>query len=182
MDLTDGLSLTDGVITLRTPTIDDAQDVASAVLASIDHLMAYLPWATRAYDTEAATNWITGAYDPTAHTFLVLDPDGQLVGSAGLNRVDALNDKCDLGYWLRPDATGNGYATRATNLLIEYALEQVGMHRIEIYMSIENEPSTRVAERSISGYQGGRYEGIARGRLKYHGRYHDAHMFAVVAT
>ena len=170
------MKLTDGVITMRTPTLDDAEAMAAAVQASSDHLHDFMVWATPDYDVDMAREWISGATDANAHPFLILDPAGDVVGSAGLNRVDRVNDRCDIGYWLRPEATGNGYATRASNLLLDYAIGEVGLHRVEIYMAVENEASRRVAERTAA-----EYEGVLRGRLKYNGRYHDAHMFALVA-
>lgn len=171
----DAIELTDGVIVLRTPTLDDADAVVEAVQASLEHLRPFMPWATGAYDVDAARQWINGEIDPAAHAFVIVDGDDRIVGSAGVNRIDSLNDGADIGYWLRPDATGKGYATRAANLLLEYAVEQIGLHRVEIYMSVENTASRRVAERTAA-----QYEGVQRGRLKIRGRYHDAHMYAFV--
>lgn len=171
------MELTDGVVKLLTPTEEDAPMVAAAVQASLSHLHQYMPWASPGYGVEDALSWIRGEVDPGSHAFIVFDETGRIVGSAGLNRLDAVNDGCDLGYWLRPDATGKGYATRATNLLIGYAVNTVGLKRVEILMSVENEPSRRVAERSVATY-----EGVRRGRLKYGDRYHDAHVFVFVSS
>ena len=170
------MQLTDGVIVLRTPVPQDAAAVAEAVQASSDHLHEFMQWATPNYGVDDARAWIDGKIDPGAHPFLILDDSGAIVGSAGLNRVDTANDRADIGYWLRPDATGKGYATRAARLLLDYAIDEVGLHRVEIFMAVENEASRRVAERT-----GAAYEGVQIGRLKYHDRYHDAHVFALIA-
>lgn len=171
------MELTDGVVKLRTPTDEDAQMVVDAIQVSIAHLQEFMTWASSGYDIDQALGWIRGEVDPGSHAFIVFDETGRMIGSAGLNRFDTTNNRCDVGYWLRPDATGKGYATRATNLLLDYAVKSVGINRVEILMSVENEPSRQVAERSAATY-----EGIQRGRLKYGDRYHDAHVFVFFST
>lgn len=168
------MELIDDVIVLRSPTPDDAEEVAAAVQASLAELRPFLTWATSAYDADTARRWSAGEFDPGAHSFVVIGPGGKIIGSAGLNRVDEVNDRADIGYWIRSDATGCGYASRAANLLIDYAFDHAGLHRIEIFMSVENLASQRVAENTPA-----RYEGVQRGRLKYHNRYHDAHIYAL---
>lgn len=102
-------------------------------------------------------------------------------GSTHRNSVAGFGDLneeygiANVGYWLAPDAVGFGYATRATNLLLRYAIEDVGAHRAEIWISAENEPSRRVAERSLATY-----EATMRQCLRVGDRNHDAHCFAFV--
>ena len=166
------MELTDGNVTLRTPTDDDAPAVAEAVRASLDRLAPWMPWATEGYDEAAALQWIRRELEPKAVNLVVVDGDGRIVGSTGLNQLDEHNRRANLGYWLRADATGRGLATAATRLVAAHGLNDLGLHRIEVIMSVENEPSRRVAERA-----GAVYEGVQRGRLLLHGRFHDVHCF-----
>jgi RimJ/RimL family protein N-acetyltransferase len=106
---------------------------------------------------------------------VIIDPAGDIVGSAGLNAIDEANGRANLGYWLRTDRAGHGYATRATVLLANYGMATVGLHRVEIVMSVENEASRAVARRS-----GAAYEGVLRNRLLLHGRLHDAHSYSLI--
>ncbi|NNE74390.1 MAG: GNAT family N-acetyltransferase [Acidimicrobiales bacterium] len=169
--------LTDGDLTLRPPTVDDAAELAQIVVANLDHLQPWMTWATSDYDEQGAADYITGKIDPTARPLLMLDGDGRIVGSTGLNDLDALNRVANLGYWVRADACGRGYATRATDLVARYGIDTVGLQRVEIFMSVHNEPSRLVAERSIATY-----EGIQRNRLRYDGQQHDAHIYVVLAA
>ena len=170
-----GVALTDGITTLRSPTDDDAPAVADAVRRSLETLSPWMPWAHGAYGLDDALAWARREIEPDAHPFVVLSDD-RLVGTAGLNHIDSLNRVADLGYWLTADAVGQGHATRATRLLLRHAFETRGLHRIQILMSVENEPSRRVAERV-----GAVHEGVMRGRLLLNGRHHDAHLYAVTA-
>ena len=171
------MELTDGNVTLRTPVDDDAVEVAAGVQDSLETLSPWMPWATESYDESAARSWIQGEIEPNSVRCVLIGGDGRMVGSAGLNHFDTANNRANLGYWLRADATGFGYATSATRLLARYGLDELGLHRIEVMMSVENDASRQVAIRAGAGY-----EGVQRGRLLLRGRYHDAHGYAFVAT
>lgn len=172
---TDG-TLSDGTITLRPPTEDDAEVMAALIRASYEHLRPWMVWAKPDHSAEDVLPWIRRTGDETAHNFIVLDPEGAPVGSAGVNRVDSQNSHADVGYWISHEAVGNGYATRATNLLLRYAIEQVGLNRVEIWMSTENEPSRAVAEHSMATY-----EATLRQCLMLEDRAHDAHCYTLLA-
>ena len=166
------MELVAGDLTLRSPVEGDAPRVVEAVRSSLGELNRWMPWASEAYDTEAALAWINGPNgDP--HRFVMIDAAGELVGGCGLNGVSELNRSGNLGYWVRTDRTGRGHATAATKLVREYGHDVAGLHRIEVVMSVRNEASRRVAEKA-----GAHYEGRLRGCLLLHGDYHDAHCWS----
>lgn len=167
------MELTDGNVILRPPVEADAEGLAAGVRVSHNELHPWLPWAKADYDMADALPWINLTLDP--HPFVIIDPAGNLVGGVGLNAIDEENRRANLGYWLRTDATGHGYATAATKLMARYGMETLGLQRIEIIMSTENEPSRAVARRS-----GAAYEGVLRNRLLLHGKQHDAHSYSLI--
>lgn len=159
---------------LRPPLDDDAPAVADAVQESLAELSPWMPWASPDYDANSALAWVRGETgDP--HRFVMIDRGGEVVGSCGLNQLSELNRSGNLGYWVRSDRVGRGYATAATIALRTYGHNTVGLHRIEIVMSVRNEPSRRVAEKA-----GAEYEGRLRGCLRLHGEFHDAHCWSFV--
>jgi RimJ/RimL family protein N-acetyltransferase len=170
-------TLTDGVVTLRPPVDADATAMAAAVRASAAELTPFMPWATTDYEDAAALGWIRGEHDPGELRYLIIGDDGELAGGCGLNLFNAVNHSANLGYWLRTDRTGRGWATRATKLLARHGITTLGLERIEILMAIGNEPSRRVAERA-----GAVFEGTLRHRLLLHDRYHDAYLFSVIGS
>lgn len=167
------MELSDGVVVLRPPTEADADDVFDNVVSSRAELAPFMPWATETYSRDDALTWI--GLDTAEEWSQLITVDGATVGSCGLNRFDQDNQTANLGYWVRTDATGHGFATRATRLLALHGLAEHGLARVEIYMSTENAASRRVAERA-----GARFEGTMRSRLLLHGRHHDAHLFSFV--
>ncbi len=166
--------LSNGVITLRRPTAEDAAEMAAAVQESLAELEPWMPWASSRYDEAAAREWIA---NQSEYAFVIIDTDGAVVGTCGLNAIDEMNKRANLGYWLRTDCTGRGLATAATRLLATHALEDLEFLRLEISMSIDNHASRGVAERA-----GAAYEGVLRSRLLLHGQIHDAHSFAITAN
>lgn len=165
---------TDGLL-LREPNETDAPAVAAAVQRSRAELAPWMPWATPEYGEGLARQWINGETgDP--HRFVMVADDGEVIGSCGLNRVDEANSSANLGYWVRTDRVGRGHATAAAGLLARHGLGDLGFHRLEITLSVRNEPSKRVAEKV-----GAHYEGVLRGSLKLLDGFHDCHMFSFVA-
>lgn len=162
--------MTDGTLVYRTPVAADAEVIAEAIRETFPQLDPWMPWANVDHSVDDVMVWINREIDPTSHPVSMWLPDGTFVGSCGLNKFD---DKgcANLGYWLRTSFTGLGYATRATNKLIDYG-RGLGLERIEVIMSVENEPSRMVAERSNATY-----EGIRKADLELHGRLHDVHVY-----
>jgi RimJ/RimL family protein N-acetyltransferase len=168
--------LSNDVCSVRPPVESDADEIVSCVQGSLRDLSRWFPWATADYERTGALAWIRGEIEPGAHSFVVVDHEGAVVGSCGLNRIDRLNNRANLGYWIRSDRVGRGFATSAARLVAHHGLVDLGLHRLEIVMSVDNIASRRVAERT-----GAEFEGTMRGRLLSHGRYHDAHLFSIVA-
>jgi RimJ/RimL family protein N-acetyltransferase len=78
---------------------------------------------------------------------------GTLVGSAGLR----FGGDAEVGYWIAPDAQGNGYAAEATRVLTGWAFG-VGLPRVRLACDVRNLASARTA--LAAGF---RFEGFARG-------------------
>src|SRR5262249_18704500 len=92
----------------------------------------------------------------------------------GLNQLDGLNRRANLGYWVRSTATRRGVATAAVRALRDWAFESTDLMRLEILVARENVASHHVAERV-----GAIREGVLRRRLLLHGHLPDAPMFSV---
>ena len=80
---------------------------------------------------------------------------GRLVGAAAVR----FGRSASIGYWIDPAAQGRGYATEATCLLRDLALD-LGLPRVELECDTRNLAAAKVALRA-----GLRFEGIARGPL-----------------
>lgn len=161
----------DGLM-LREPVDADAPGMAASVRASLPELQPWMPWAVPDYDEATALKWIRGEFGDE-YRFVMMDDSGTHVGSCGLNSVDSLNKSANLGYWVRSDFAGRGFATTATRLLVQFGFSETDLHRLEVTMSVRNEASRRVADKA-----GAHYEGMLRGALLLQGEFHDTYLFS----
>ncbi|MCA6091152.1 GNAT family N-acetyltransferase [Streptomyces sp. SCA3-4] len=102
--------------------------------------------------------------------------DGKLVGAVILRRMDVGQRTAEAGCWLEPAAVGKGLVTRAVRVLIDWAVEERGIHRVEWWVSSANEPSIAVARRL-----GMTKDGVLRESYLYRGKRHDEEIWSVLA-
>ena len=62
-------------------------------------------------------------------------------------QIDREGRQAEAGYIVSPQARGRGIAARAMRLLTERALNELGLERVELRITVDNVPSMRVAER-----------------------------------
>ena len=168
-------------IRIRPYRLDDAQAIFEAVRESMRELQPWMPWAHPGYSIDESRSWL-GVQVPafqqrTTFEFAITTDDGRYLGGCGLNQIDTLNQRANLGYWVRSSATGTGVATAATELTRKWGFANTDLARIEILIAVGNVASRRVAEKS-----GAVYEGTLHGRLLVHGTRHDAAMYAFIRT
>jgi RimJ/RimL family protein N-acetyltransferase len=176
------ITLTDGVVTLRSYEFGDMLDLHQAVHESLTELGLWMSWATTKYTQDVARNFITicraewgngGLYN-----FAILDAKtGQYLGGCGLSHIHPVYHFCNLGYWIRSTQHGHGYAGRAAKLTAQFAFEKVKLIRAEIVIAKENSASKRVAEKI-----GAHYEGILLNRMVIGKTISDAHMFSLLPS
>ncbi|GHC88597.1 GNAT family protein [Streptomyces violaceochromogenes] len=102
--------------------------------------------------------------------------EGTLVGGVLFLNFDAATGNCEAGCWLEPAATGRGLVTRAMRVLIDWAVEQRGIHRVEWVAAAGNRPSLNVARRL-----GMTRDGVRREAHPYGGLRHDLEVWSVLA-
>ena len=171
--------LSTSTVTLARCQISDIDEILDAVLCSLPELKPWCPWCdddygaghAREFVNRQIENWDEGR----EYVFIIRDPTGTFLGTCGLNELHPDRRACNLGYWLRSDQTGNGYATAAVSLLVEFALHDLHMMRIEIVVALENHWSHAVARRV-----GAQREGVLRNRLPSGDTWLDAILYSVV--
>jgi len=89
-----------------------------------------------------------GRNDGTREAFAIVDEGGgEFLGIAVAPRIDRAARTAELGYVVAPSARGRGVASEALGLMTEWAFDELGMERLELLISVENEASKRVAAR-----------------------------------
>ncbi|QKV79700.1 GNAT family N-acetyltransferase [Amycolatopsis sp. Hca4] len=124
----------------------DEPELVATVTGSLEHLGAWMIWATGGYSAEDGAeflrttrkNWESGE----SHDF-ALRVDGVLAGSVG---VMARDGGVEIGYWLARGYTGRGLITRAVRLLTAEAF-RLGAGYVEIRHDERNVRSGAVPAR-----------------------------------
>ena len=171
--------LTDGVVTLRGWTLDDAPACARACDDPLTAQWLPVPRPYALADAEGyiggfiATSWAEG----TAAELAVTDAQtGELLGAVGLKLHQRAQGVGEVGYWTAPWARGRGVAGRGAALSARWGLEVLGLDRVELLADVENLRSQRAAERG-----GFVREGVLRqARHDRDGVAHDMAVFSLV--
>ena len=149
--------LTDGVVVLR-PWREE--DIEPARLGHDEEIAYWFGFdvVVPSYEQhqQAVERWQAGYRDKSLVGF-VIEHDGELVGSVDVR--DKGDHVGELSWTLYAGHRGQGYATRAVRMLVDYAIGELGMTRVEARVDPENHRSLRVATRA-----GLRREGLVRGR------------------
>jgi [ribosomal protein S5]-alanine N-acetyltransferase len=163
------------LITLRDFRREDV-DAAHAVVGD-DRVTRWLSFDARS-PAETST-MIEGALeraqvDPRTELYLAVTlPNDDLIGFARLGLDGVRAGK--LGYAIRADQWGKGYATDAARTLISYGFEQLSLHRISAAIGPDNDPSIALVRRL--GFQ---YEGRIRDHVHTNGAWRDSLLFSIL--
>lgn len=124
-------------------------DVMSAVGTSFTELHRWMAWADVMPTREAMSEVIAegiASFDADLEWqyFLRQTSTGEIVGGAGLHRR-AGPKTLEVGYWVRTNRTGYGYATSAARILTDAAFSTpTRFDRVEIHMDRANLASVAV--------------------------------------
>ncbi len=131
---------------------DDAPALRDAIDSSLDQLREWVPWAmdepSPVPALAARLNAMRDRFDSGDDwTFAVLEVgESRLIGGAGLHSRGT-TDHLEIGYWIRTDASGRGYATEVAAALRDAAFAHTTVDRLEIHCDVENARSAAVAQR-----------------------------------
>ncbi|WP_063000472.1 GNAT family N-acetyltransferase [Nocardia jinanensis] len=134
------------------------------------------------YSREAATRFVERqwqrATDRTGYPMVIVRRrDNTPLGSIGLWLKDIDEGRASLGYWVVRSARGHGVAARALEAMATWALEELHIPRLQLYVEPWNRASIRTAERA--GFE---CEGLLRSWQKVGDRRRDMFMYARLAT
>ena len=105
----------------------------------------------------------------------VIEYDGQLAGQLNVSSISYGSlSSATIGYWVSERFAGKGATPTAVALATDHYFFGVGLHRMEICIRPENEPSLRVVEKL-----GFRYEGLRRRYIHINGDWRDHFCFGL---
>jgi len=165
-------------LVLRELELDDAMAVQE--WSADPEVYRYMPWGPNTSEQTAEflrTVAATRREDPRRAFELgfVDRRSGRLIGAGGARVRGTAGAEGDIGYVLRRDAWGQGYATEAAAALVEFGLRLLGLHRVWATCHVDNARSARVLEKI-----GMRREGRLRDHVRARGAWRDSYLYALV--
>ncbi len=103
--------------------------------------------------------------------------EGHLTGEITLSSIQrGPFQNAFVGYWVDRELAGRGLVPEAVVVVLRFAFEELGLHRVEIAIVPRNRPSRRVVEKL-----GLREESVALRYLEIDGRWEDHVRYAVTS-
>jgi RimJ/RimL family protein N-acetyltransferase len=169
--------------TLTTDRLDlrefgpDALDLAREAVAAgePEALPPGVPTTPDALAQWFASGTHFGDRSTSVHFIMVDRESGRLVGAIGVFHADWEVRSTEIGYGVRGDARGKGYATEALLAVARWALTEGGIQRAWLTANTDNVASVRVAEKA-----GFRREGTLRRAGKEDDGLHDQALFSLL--
>ena len=166
---------------LRPPERGDYEAWASLRAGSRDFLSPWEPsWPPdalsranfRARVARYAEDWRTDQ----AYNFFIFARDETLIGGIGVSNIRrGVSETASLGYWVGEPFARQRYMTSALPLVVDFAFERLGLHRLEAACLPSNAPS-----RSLLARAGFQQEGYAREYLCIAGKWQDHLLFGIL--
>jgi ribosomal-protein-serine acetyltransferase len=156
---------------------------AAAIFTVVDreraHLRKWLPWVDGATGPDDTLKFIKTSLAQFANNEGLTAGiwcGKEYAGAVGTHKIDWLNRKVEIGYWLASKFQGRGIITDACRLLTNHAFQEWALNRVEIRCAPRNTKSCAIPVRL--GFQ---LEGVLRKAQLVGGKYLDTNVYAMLA-
>jgi len=172
-------TLREGDVAIRPIRLRDARALERELIDNRGWLRkweATNPGGPISIDTRASIRSLqTGARAGTGMPFAI-EYRGEFAGQLNVSSITYGSlSSATIGYWVSERFAGRNVTPTAVALATDHCFFRVGLHRMEICIRPENDPSLRVVEKL-----GFRYEGLRRRFIHINGDWRDHFCFALV--
>ena len=107
---------------------------------------------------------------------IALKENDQLIGSVGLHEISMPSRHAELGIVIGDKSCwSKGCGTETLNLMLEYGVNELGLHRIYLNVLSSNARAIRAYEKV-----GFKKEGVYRDHIYRNGKYHDVYYMGIL--
>ena len=171
-------TLTEGDISIRPIRLRDARSLERELLDNRPWLRkweATNPVGPMNFDVRSSIRSLQSNARAGYGLPFIIEYRGQLAGQLNVSGITYGSlSSATIGYWVSERFAGLGLTPTAVGLATDYCFFTVGLHRMEICIRPENDPSLRVTEKL-----GFRYEGLRRKYIHINGDWRDHFCFAL---
>ncbi|WP_026571160.1 MULTISPECIES: GNAT family N-acetyltransferase [Sediminibacillus] len=177
------MSPTDKKIYIAFYDDSDANALLDLHLRNGELFQKYSPTFSNDYYTlEAKRKYISNSIkqreEDKQYSFGIFLKDGdKLIGEVSLSRISrGALQRGLIGYSLDKQYNGRGLTTEAVTLAVDFAFNELKLHRIDAGVMLSNLGSMRVLEKA-----GFHKEGIEQKGVKINGQWEDHQIFAIIS-
>ena len=170
--------LTTDNLLFRLPTIEDAEAICG--LKNNEKAAYLLGGVHHTYTLDDIKNWIAFHNgNPDEKLFVIEDIiERRLIGHVGLYKIDRIAQKTEYGILIADDDyRGKGYGTKSTNIMVDYAFEELGLHKVTAEVLSENTASIAMFKKC-----GFSIDGCLRDDVYKNDRYYDVLTMSILSN
>ena len=171
-------TLRDGDISIRPVRLRDARALERELLENRTWLRkweATNPVGPMSFDVRSSIRHLQSNARAGLGLPFIIEYQGELAGQLNVSSISYGSvSMATIGYWVSERFAGKGLTPTAVALACDHCYFTLGLHRIEICIRPENDPSLRVVEKL-----GFRYEGLRRRYIHINGDWRDHFCFAL---
>lgn len=166
---------------IREAELQDAGRIYNAIDEHRNYLRTWLPFVDHlqciADEEKFLSSTLSVPYEERNLVFII-EKNTIFYGLIGFTITDNTNHKTEIGYWLLPEYQGKGIMTQCVKHLIQWAIKERKMNRIQIRCAVGNAASNAIPQRL-----GFHFEGVERqGELLATGDYTDIKMYSLCVS
>ncbi|MBX3196497.1 MAG: GNAT family N-acetyltransferase [Microbacteriaceae bacterium] len=171
-------TLRDGGVAIRSIRLRDARALERELAVNRGWLRkweATNPLGPVGYDARASIRSLLAGSRTGGGVPFAIEVDGEFGGQLNVSSIAYGSlSSASIGYWVAERFAGRGVTPAAVALATDHCFFTLGLHRMEICIRPENEPSLRVVEKL-----GFRYEGLRRRYIHINGDWRDHFCFGL---
>jgi ribosomal-protein-serine acetyltransferase len=123
-----------------------------AIHESRQELIRFVSWYSLDYSMDDVRRWLQARererFEGRSYDFAITDAqNGELIGGAGINRIQSKDRQGNLYFWVRTSRTKKGAATAAASAIASFGLTTLRLIRLEIIVAETNFAGQAVAEK-----------------------------------
>lgn len=144
---------------------------------NVQSLIYYLPTTVRPFNRQQLDKLLLEWNNGETCFVFAIRKNGKLIGLVNLDDIDWVNSHAEIGIALTDQAEhGKGYASEALSLMVDYAFEVLGLHRLWARIIEGNLPSVRLFE-----HAGFKNEGEMKDHVKREGKWKSMMIYGLIS-
>ena len=165
-------------LTLRKPRISDAKKILYIYQEKKLSTVTHIPYPYKLKDAQEFIKRNIKGFGKTHYSFFIVNnKTNEIMGSLGFVSVNKRDNHAEVGFVIAKKHRGKGYATEASQAIIDFGFKKLKFNRISIGHVKGNNASKGVIKKL-----GAKYEGTIRKNIRTaDGKYRDDFRYGILA-